>query len=419
MRGLVSSFFLSLVCHCVSAHAFINDLEVDDVRQQELQQIVENNRRSTQRHFSRHHWGIEIITAGGTWAQVESIFGHSLIRLLDDDDDPSNDTVIGFEMLPIDSARVTRRGLLGGYAILPVVRDFSTYLVEYSLLQSRSTVRVILPSTEEIVQRLKSVVQRTLDVPLLVGDYRFFGNNCATALLKLLGAVGYPTPWTVLDIPAQLPSRFQSALMTYAPSIELPVMTQKIWDFVCLYLQTEKGVGYCSLHWWKEKAAEWKAPFKDVVKPVLAQEGFWQFLSRTASGFDKSVLAQLWPLEWQSSDTPGRQDGDLYLRVLQFRMAETAALEEWPLQRLIASYPRELYRICALSDRECRDARLRTALRIWPKSDLVTASENFAAYRTQELKRAKQLVPRGRLPIERWLNSDIVQDMAAWSEELK
>lgn len=421
MQSLFTLFLAALALLAspsARAVSLVNEIGVPSDRRQALVNLVKTNEKRAQEHFAREQWGLEIITAGSTLNKVESIFGHTLIRLLDNDEDPLNDTVIGFEMLPVDEASILEKAFKGGYETVPMVKDLVTYLSQYSLRQSRSTIRLILPTTPAQMAAIKTNFLQMLAVTDLSGDYLFLSNNCATVLLKLLGSSGYPTPWTLLDVPTLLESRLRSSLILDTPAIPLPSLSEILWDLACRYLQTEKGVGSCTVYWLKETAKEFSLDH-DVVKRLLADEAFWDFIEKNTDDFQKAVLFHLWPDDYMSSLAPGAKAGDAYIRLIQMRQRHAAVLQEWPLKRMVPSFPRELYDLCAKDDVACRAARLEAARKTWGQDVLLKTTEGLRERYNYERHRAGQLTTKGRQVMAGWLTSPIVQSTIRFSVDLR
>lgn len=410
--------FSCLASRQAPAWTLNNEIEVPEERQKSLAQTVESNRIAAIQQFKKTHWGLEIITAGGTFAQPESILGHSLLRFLDDDNDPMNDLVVGFEMLPVDTSKTISKAIDGGYEALPVVKELSTYLRQYALKQSRSTSRLILPSTPEMILKIKEVVLRMITVTDLQGDYIFHRNNCATLLLKLLGSAGYPTPWMLTDIPSMMEQRMRNSMMIYAPAIRLPSVSNTIWKCVCGYLKDTKQIVSCSFDWWRQKVKKLSFDF-DSTKRVLADDRFWKYLIEKASPMEMGMLVHFWPDEYLSSEINGAQAGDLYIKLLEFQTQNQELLAKWNPRTLIPSLPRELYSLCSVIDKDCRQRRIEVAIKLWPKEKLMKLTHRFDKIRDREMDRTANLTEPGRKAITAWLTSAPVIDMIEFSQELR
>lgn len=413
---LVSLFFASTTGR---ASSLVNEIPISEERQDFLFKTMEENRAAVARLFEKKHWGLEIIIAGPSLDRPESIFGHVLIRFLDDDQDPINDDVIGFQSLHLDESVATIRAFEGGDEVIPVVDTFAVYLQDYTLLQSRSTVRLILPSNQATILKIKQNFARMISVTELADTYKFQSNNCASVLLKLLGSSGYPTPWKLIDMPTYLDDRIRGAMITYSPNIELPSLNGLLWPHVCGYLREKKGIQHCTRHWYWEKIRNF-SPFFNSMSPIFGEDAFWTYLSTHATPFEKSIFVNLWPSDYNSSHMPGAKAGDVLIKLTEFGIKEKTAVKEWPLSRIIPDFPRELYRLCERGDEACRADRLNAIKAIWGINKIDSLVADFPGVEQFERNRAKQLVPESaQSAIGRWLDSAIVQDMIFLSRQLK
>ena len=395
--------------------SLVSGLSLSLEKQTALAKFIEENRRVAFQHMARKHVGIEILIAGSTTSQIASVFGHSLIRLIDEDGNPLNDTIIGFEMMGLGKGDDMIKGLKGGYETIPRVMDMATFLVRYGLNEGRSLERIVLPSTPETIARLKKAILNVLSVPDIVGDYTFFGNNCLTVLRNVLGFAGYPTPNGIIDVPTGFPGALQSAMVTYAPPIEMPSVYDVLWTRVCDYWQKKQGPGSCRLRLFTAEMLlnSWSDP---ILRTVLKDDAFWKFLEN-GSASENSLLVHLWPYGLDTDPNSKESVSMEIMNRLQVLKENTPGF--LPVADLFKSLPAAAYRMCGLQDATCRHERLQAALTVWDKNTLARQTAYYFKDARAELKRAELLIPKGKTAMESWLHSEIVQDMVQVSEDLK
>lgn len=137
--------------------------------------------------------GIELVIAGPTGHRIESRFGHAMLRFVDDDHISKNDLALSF-MADVDSVGGTQfKGLMGSFKVFPQVRLFGNEVRYYTFEDDRPLDRYIIPTTAEIRHQL---VQNLFDAngKQGFGQYTFFKNNCAGALLQFLKNGGIDIP---------------------------------------------------------------------------------------------------------------------------------------------------------------------------------------------------------------------------------
>lgn len=413
---------LCLIVFCLSAFSARANLsyssETSDKTQDGIVSWVEKNQTRLKEHLARHHVGIELITAGGTWNSPISLFGHTMLRFIDTDDDPLNDTLIGFEMLVADPNKIVEKGLKGGYENFLTVREFNAYLITYALKEARSTIRTILPSSPKQISDLKKAIERVSKVPDFVGDYDFLKNNCASAMLRLLSMAGYPMFRTVVDIPGQLNQRLRNAVLTYAPDITLESFDDFFHEKVCDFLK-KQNVSFCTLTWIKSKVNSWDDLWRDTYEDYLLDPNFWSYLDANLTPLEKSYVTNLFPHKYTPLKSESDKSKAVFLLFAQFQIKNQNLLRNYPPSKLIPSIPLAAYRSCEPNDLSCRKERVSAIAQIWDLNEIKQITKNFARIQKYELRRAKQLIPSAEKTIISIYNSDQVNDMIRLSEDLK
>ncbi|RZF21464.1 DUF4105 domain-containing protein [Halobacteriovorax vibrionivorans] len=267
------------------------------------QDLLNENGRFFQRLFRRHDAGriigLELIIASSSWSNIESGFGHTMLRFVDDIGTESDDVVLSF-VANVDSVKLNYvKGIFGGYPVFPQVKSLRLFMDEYNNRQKRDLDRYIIISNEEIrnnvinelkeqwrqiakhrIETHKGVMQETVEklknyssekygqgqygilplrsqtgsiyalsaipkktegqvkttveeiFPLLydlpqssdLGDYTFFANNCAGALVNFFKQVGLPYHKSLGikgRIPLALPKYLKRALVNPYPIIKI------------------------------------------------------------------------------------------------------------------------------------------------------------------------------------------------------
>lgn len=413
--------FLQVACliSCLQSTAFsqtlggLSNLPIDLQTQKMLALSIQTNAERAAKEMVRDHIGLELLTAGSTTNHISSVFGHSLIRFIDNDDDSLNDLIVGFEMLDIGDGKGLEKGLNGGNISVPTVMTMAEFLLRYGMNEGRSLDRTIIPTTPEITSRLKSVFLNIIRVPSLPGDYRFFSNNCMTILKKALGAAGYVLPVTLVDIPAQQSVYMNSILLTHVPTISLPAVSDLLWSKICQYWKSERGIRSCSVHINKWRLSNATISSWPLLLRTLQEKNFWYFLKKS-SDYEKALIYQLWPYDLnEQSGSHGFLQIMNHLHELNLTSDKRVSLNH-----IFRKLPIEVYLHCRFDDHVCRENRKLAALKVWSREELLAFSKNFPLIEKYERDRIKQLVGAGRLSLEKWISSPIVQDVIHFRDNL-
>lgn len=126
------------------------------------QDIVQNNEKILSRLVRRLEKnqikGLELIVAASGKTRLESRFGHTLLRFVDNKGNASDDIVLSFVADLDGPVLSSRRGIMGGYPVYPLLKTFRMFNKDYVKNGERSLERHIIPSTREmradLIQRL-------------------------------------------------------------------------------------------------------------------------------------------------------------------------------------------------------------------------------------------------------------------------
>lgn len=104
--------------------------------------------------------GIELVIAAPTESAVESHWGHSMMRFVDNVGTPADDVMFGF-VAEVDDLKINYvKGIVGSYPTYPALQSLRLFNQQYIKEQDRPLERVIVPSTPEfrrqMVERLLS-----------------------------------------------------------------------------------------------------------------------------------------------------------------------------------------------------------------------------------------------------------------------
>lgn len=137
---------------------------------------------------------VEYLVASSLSASIESILGHSAIRLVVENQRKTFDWVVAFVAKVPDDTRTLDKignGLIGSYPLLLEVLSFEQYAGAHVLISGRSIERIALPTDPEIASRLKRQLLSMADGTYPLGNYYFTFKNCLTVSLRFLQESGY------------------------------------------------------------------------------------------------------------------------------------------------------------------------------------------------------------------------------------
>ena len=320
-------------------------------------QLNEHLMQSNLRTLARKNIiGLELLIAEALPNQIESSFGHSLIRLIDDDSNPYNDLVISFvaEVPPrissaiLDELDHIRRGLTGGYPSTLNVLTFAQFLSEYSKSQGRSFKRYPLVASEESLANLVNDLN-TYGRDLKSRRYRFIDQNCATILLSFLRQTGDLLEPRVLMrsiAPTSIPRYLEHSIVRFSP-----------------------GILIRSSFWYLDKVA--KVLKRDLID--LLQGHFDHTVyDYMVLNFPPEVIAQIY------LDAPIK-DHQVRRKLIAFLQEKGKTID---LISQLRSFSPNYYRLC--ETRECADVVLQEAEVHFGKQGLIEIGDRLARIISQE-----------------------------------
>lgn len=330
-------------------------------------QILQENKKKADYHFARQHIGLELLVAEGSFSQPESISGHAFLRLIDADENPLNDTIISFSMLPLDPSR-TYAKTFGGFPNVPMVGSFAESMINYMRSENRPLRRYVIPATPKLLSHLKTVIRQVIEAPSLINEYHFTQNNCLSGIMKVLKYVGYPIhDMGLIDIPALASNALMMNTMSFYPNNSDMVIVGGSDLIRRINDGFEKN--FISRKW----SGEEKGAF-------LEQDAVWETL-RTWSEQDIERLVTFWPLDWNQ-----------YFDRIQ-KIADRQIRSPRPLLQIvnIKPLPASIYRLCNIDDTACRDSRKQDAIQNFGEQAMRKHLINARATRLSEVKRTRQL----------------------------
>lgn len=313
---------------------------------------------------TRHIIGLELIVAGETYERLESIFGHTLLRFVDDDDDPYNDIVLSI-LADVDEAHESvLKGIFGGYAITTEVVPLSMFMQTYFVAEGREILRFPLMASPGQIENLKRLV-----IEDYIGrknqSYFFFWRNCAIELQKLMLLAGFYPP---LDLSAanapdgiEMPLSFMFA--GYTPPIRVNASYSMVDRLASAFEVSPKAV----------LANGPTAAMADYLYKTLDRESFAQFFVDV-------------PLH----DTAGRAE------MIRLILEEK---KKGPFVTRIRALPHEFYDVC--TSPECGQAFARQVQEIWGIDGITLVNDKVgAALRKHDAWDVLQDPSRGNLALK-------------------
>jgi hypothetical protein len=168
-----------------------------------------------------HIRGVELLVTDSGSA-IESRFGHSLIRLIDNDDLWTNDLVISFAANVGDETTSLLKGVTGGYKVFPEIKTMYDFWNQYTFNEKRGFLRYPLRLSKLELHTFLDSLQAFIDDPNLAGDYKFFTNNCSTIVTKVFNHAELVKSKNVHNIPITIENWINENL--YSPF--LPIQTK-------------------------------------------------------------------------------------------------------------------------------------------------------------------------------------------------
>jgi hypothetical protein len=163
-------------------------------------------------------YGIELIIAGPIDHQIESRFGHSLLRFVGSGRSPINDKVLSFGADIDEPILSYAKAVVGSYAIIAEVQSFGEFIKRYVENENRSLSRYIIPTTPEMRKNLIAKLRERVENPHKMGRYKYFTNNCVGALLAYLRDSNIPVI-EQKEVPSMLPWQMESQYLSPYPAL--------------------------------------------------------------------------------------------------------------------------------------------------------------------------------------------------------
>jgi hypothetical protein len=167
--------------------------------------------------------GIELIIAEPTSFPPESWKGHSLLRIIDTDNDPMNDLVLSYT--------ATAKGV-GGYikGALGMLPSEIVFLTVFDLLgnyvrdQHRALYRYVIPTSIPIRYRLTKSLEDWFENPSDMKNYKLLKNNCSRLLTRYFSDSGIMPEIKEITFPVNIPRYLRKNLANPYPVIVAPTL---------------------------------------------------------------------------------------------------------------------------------------------------------------------------------------------------
>lgn len=360
-------------------------------------QTVRENTEQMEREFKKNHIGLELIFSEGSFKQIESLTGHVFLRLIDEDNDDSNDTTISFNMVSVNKEKKYENAFKGAGNI-PLVGILLEKIVQYMKYDSRPLVRHILPTTPERLEVIKGMLLDIAVANRVTKDYNFVRNNCMTAILRVLKHAGYPViSKTIADIPSTIGNILEINGMSYYPRLKKIVGAADVIE----KLRSKHSPNFLekTYNFAKESVSDFEA--QDIHE---MEEFKNSIIDLNQDEFNR--LIYFWPYKWVS------QINWAY-SLIETKSGRLPGVETYlPLAKLDSS----LYQVCELDDMSCVSDRSQAAIDYFGEKKLKSHLKKSASILKQEIRRSKGMINEGvRLTA---LRGDIPQDLSQFNNYL-
>ncbi len=293
------------------------------------------------------HWGLEILSA-----KPKSFFSldhaPSAIRFLDNDDNPLNDLVIGF------SDQI-------------FIKNFEWYFSTFIWEKEQMATRVILPSDKATIEHIKDLAlaeQNNVASPTLAMN--------DAKLLHLLFRAGILQKKIKKSYFGSMGWALRRAGATFSPDFHIPDFSREYRNIICRFLEKSKSKNPCLRKLVRNRFLEWEMTRSQENLNLQSDEEFWNFLLTETSRREKALVMRFGSLFQLGSSQAQALTND-------------SDLLNWPFEKYISIFPKELYQICELEDLNCREGRLMAMTLRWDLSTLRKWTEHL---HPRTLKRA-------------------------------
>lgn len=124
---------------------------------QKVEQYAQTSKylKRLQERFDKNQiLGIELVIAAPTESAVESRWGHSMMRFVDDVGTAADDVMFGF-VAEVDDLKINYlKGIVGSYPTYPALQSLRLFNQQYIKEQDRPLERIIVPSTSEFRRQM-------------------------------------------------------------------------------------------------------------------------------------------------------------------------------------------------------------------------------------------------------------------------
>jgi hypothetical protein len=142
----------------------IKQLEQVAFNYQTIEMYQENERLITlleSRLKNNQVIGIELVIAAGADIRVESRWGHSMLRFVDNVRSANNDITLGF-IADLETSKTNYlKGIIGAYPVFPILKTLGGFVEQYIKGEDRALERYVIPTTpqmrQELVQKLRTI----------------------------------------------------------------------------------------------------------------------------------------------------------------------------------------------------------------------------------------------------------------------
>ena len=157
--------------------------------------------------------GLELIEASAG-EELETKFGHSLLRIVDNDSDPLNDVTFNFYPILVDESGRSVGGLqlktfVSHFQLGVEINNFQSFVLKYAKELGRELYRIPVLSTPRMRQELLRELELLLSDAKERGHYTATNNNCLGVLFRALEKAGFPKAGQHTFLPADTEDYFR------------------------------------------------------------------------------------------------------------------------------------------------------------------------------------------------------------------
>ena len=165
--------------------SYIKNKKWNNARQESLDDNQRNLNYLRGQFEKNQIMGLEVVIAAAK-KSFSSGFGHAMLRFVDQRDYFESHLILSFVGDINEKKLSLRKGLFGGYRVLPKIGEFKEMWDKYVFGEKRELKRYIIPTTQEERKALSEVLFQWIANPVKFKEYKFVENNCASLLSDLL-----------------------------------------------------------------------------------------------------------------------------------------------------------------------------------------------------------------------------------------